>query len=608
MLIRLRNLVFGLFALSAGAGLAKDPPPLPPPPMAQAENISMYRGQTIEIPLRTSGRAPGQLKFLIRSQPTQGTLGGIRIIDRKNAVITYTHDDDAGPGTDRFLFAAQAPDSAVSAAAPISILITEQPPALTTSSSVDFGTVLLGESAEEEITIRNTGGGQLTGEITAPPPWSVAGSKNYSLSRGEEATVRLKFSPTEELTFNGRLSFSSDERTWVLLAGQGREAVSVTPRQAWELSGTPDSQERTLEVRLKNQTEEERSTEFLLPFQLEKVPTVTLGPGEEKKIILRARPDQKDGLETTATVRTGQYDLKIPLTIFALPASLHIEPAGPVDFGTVATGRRAKRTIQIRNDGGLDARLSINAPREILVVPDPNASVLAPGEMKSFDLTYEAAQGGAWTGQLAIRANAGTPTQLPLVAHPASQPSLVQLRPATEPEEKKEPLAAPPTAPLLQAADAPPGNAIPPIQAVTLLGATQDTVRISWKKPASNAIGYRVEQRVLDLSTGQLKVLWSPWKNTSLQTDDQGIVEGSLSGLLPGQVIFIRILTIDELGKRSAPSPLIRLSSVPRKPWPAWVWVLPLLLLGAAGWLLWRKLQVATFDEDQARLDQLGKS
>ncbi len=58
----------------------------PPPPMPQAQDVSIYRGRSIEIPLRAIGRSPGQLRFLIRTQPKHGTLGPIQIIDRKNAL------------------------------------------------------------------------------------------------------------------------------------------------------------------------------------------------------------------------------------------------------------------------------------------------------------------------------------------------------------------------------------------------------------------------------------------------------------------------------------------------------------------------------------------
>ncbi len=113
-----------LIALLAVAAAQADPkdPPIVPPPMAQPQSLSIFRGRSIDVPLRAQGRAPGQLKFLIRSLPAKGRLSEIRLTGPKSAEITYFHDDTSEE-TDSFTFAVQAFDSPVSAAAPITITI-----------------------------------------------------------------------------------------------------------------------------------------------------------------------------------------------------------------------------------------------------------------------------------------------------------------------------------------------------------------------------------------------------------------------------------------------------------------------------------------------------
>ena len=138
-----------LLTLFASAPLQAEPkdPPLVPPPMAQPQTLSIFRGENIEVPLSAQGRAPSQLKFLIRSLPSKGRLGEIRVTGPKSAEVSYFHDETS-EGSDSFTFAVQAIDSPVSAAAPITISICEEPPTLSVVKSVDFGTMEVGTTRE----------------------------------------------------------------------------------------------------------------------------------------------------------------------------------------------------------------------------------------------------------------------------------------------------------------------------------------------------------------------------------------------------------------------------------------------------------------------------
>ncbi len=175
--------------------------------MPQALDVSIYRGRSIEIPLRAIGRTPGQLRFLIRTQPKHGTIGPIQIIDFKNAVVTYIQDEKSAATSDSFTFAVQGPDSPVSAPGVVSLTISEEPPAFSVVREADFGTVTLGNTRSEEIVLTNSGGGVLSGRITVPPPWRIAGNEMYRLGRKESQKVRLVFAPTEDEEFNGQLRF-----------------------------------------------------------------------------------------------------------------------------------------------------------------------------------------------------------------------------------------------------------------------------------------------------------------------------------------------------------------------------------------------------------------
>ncbi len=61
--------------------------------MAVPGKVSVYRGNTVIIPLRASGRTPGQIRFIVRTEPKFGTLGEILVTGPTTAEVAYTHND-----------------------------------------------------------------------------------------------------------------------------------------------------------------------------------------------------------------------------------------------------------------------------------------------------------------------------------------------------------------------------------------------------------------------------------------------------------------------------------------------------------------------------------
>ncbi|HVP37696.1 MAG TPA: choice-of-anchor D domain-containing protein [Candidatus Saccharimonadales bacterium] len=61
---------------------------------------------------------------------------------------------------------------------------------------LDFGTVLVGEWADRDFTITNTGGGVLNGTVSAPcTTFSVSGALDYSLAAGQSQSFTVRFTP-----------------------------------------------------------------------------------------------------------------------------------------------------------------------------------------------------------------------------------------------------------------------------------------------------------------------------------------------------------------------------------------------------------------------------
>ncbi|MBI5836189.1 MAG: choice-of-anchor D domain-containing protein [Candidatus Eisenbacteria bacterium] len=75
--------------------------------------------------------------------------------------------------------------------------VTNPPVCATSPASLDFGTVSVGTTADRTITVKNTGGGTLSGTVSvACSQYSLVGSGSYGLGAGDSARFTVRFAPT----------------------------------------------------------------------------------------------------------------------------------------------------------------------------------------------------------------------------------------------------------------------------------------------------------------------------------------------------------------------------------------------------------------------------
>jgi len=558
---------------------AKEKEELPaPPPMARSENVATYRGRTVKIPLRAMGRTPGQLKFLIRTKPKHGTLSEITLVDRKNAFVLYTHDERHGAGVDSFTFAVQAQDSPVSAPGTISIAVSEEPSAFSVVHALDFGQVLLGESREDEITIRNAGGGTISGRITAPPSWKILGSATYQLGRQQEQKVLLVFEPTKAVESVEKLLFSHDARTSVTLTGTGVSPLAIEPGKEIELKAQKGSSTRTTELLIRNLTDRPRVIEIKPPDHIVEPEELTVPPNGEARMELKTEADFIGAIEGSLTISSEGYREEIPLRAYALRPSLQVEPGKGFDFGDVQPGRRYKGVLQLKNTGGLEARITTDLPTGLLLTPDPGSVVIAPGETRVFEFAFEPLRTGDLQQEIILHVANGDTVRIPVraVSTAPVQPTPPQTRqPATVVEVPGHQESMPESV-----------SGIPAITDIVVQETTQHSVELGWKKPAANALGTLVEYRQLEpVQDGPPKIKWVEWKGAKF-FEENGMTIARFDNLPPGRSWYIRISSIDEIGKRSAPSSTIQLASLPAQKWQWPWWIGGFLLLGGVGWTI----------------------
>ena len=206
-----------LIALLAGAAVQAGPKdsPVVPPPMAQPQSVSIFRGHSIEVPLRAQGRHSRTVEISYPFLSLQRTpwrtpshrteVGGSdlhpRWHKRRKRFLHIRCSDlrQSGlrgcPNNNRHLRRASG---TVGRESPLTSALWRWVRRAKSRLSC--------ETAEEEI---------LEGHMEVPPPWKIVGSTDYRLGRKQQRQVRILCAPTEQQDYFGKLVFSHDARVAV---------------------------------------------------------------------------------------------------------------------------------------------------------------------------------------------------------------------------------------------------------------------------------------------------------------------------------------------------------------------------------------------------------
>ncbi len=589
--------VWGFSGLSAQSAPKEKETFAPPPPMAQGQSVSLYIGQSIEIPLKAIGRVPTSLRFLIRTPPQHGKLGEIHLTGNKTASVAYTHDEKAGLGPDSFTYAVQGMDGPVSAAAVVNITVSEEPPAFSAVAEVKFPRVWTGETAEQEIVLKNTGGGIMKGKISAQAPWIILSKADYKIGRKEEAKILVQFAPQEEGDYRDKLMFSHDGKAQVTLIGSADAPFEFEPVKKVELSTQGTDTARSGKFLVRNKTDRERTLKITLPPQLVGPKELTLAPGEEKDVALRTTEDFVEALDDSIVLVSGGFREELTLHVFALEPRLKFEPTGGIVFGEIQSNRNYKSSLTLTNTGGDSAHLKTILPKGILIQPDPNAEVLKVGETRNFEVAFESGSPGSYQGFIEITPEGGPAISIPVTARIVRPPTVSDKSPSVPNPRDLNP------EPVVEVGKY---NGTPVVKDINILKTGKYELELGWKRPGPKALTYVTEVRSIEPGGKQPKVVWTEWHDVKY-LEENGLTIARIGRLHPGQALFFRISSVDETGKRSQPSETIRLFTPPG-PKINWLWYLTLLLVAAAianHFFRVRRQRRAAALADEARLAQI---
>ena len=98
-----------------------------------------------------------------------------------------------------------------------------------TPSSLSFGYVPVGSPKPKDLTltVKNAGGGTLTGNATTTDPFSIVSGGSYSLGAGESRVVTVRYQPTVQGKHTGIVSFTGGNGATIPLTGKTEKSLGL---------------------------------------------------------------------------------------------------------------------------------------------------------------------------------------------------------------------------------------------------------------------------------------------------------------------------------------------------------------------------------------------
>ena len=410
-------------------------------------NVPVGSGGSQTVALLNSGTGPVNV--------SQATMGG-NAFGMTGLALPMT----LGPGQSTAFTVSFAPAGAGSASGNISVVSNAansvstvtltgmgvQPQISVAPASVSFGTVTVGQTSSQTVTLSNAGGANLNITQLAGPGtgFSLSGlALPFTLAPGKSTAFTLSFTPTSGASSAGSLMLVSNaptSPTTIPLSGTGSaQVLQLTPSatslsfgsQALNGSSTQsvtltNTGNATVSISQVNVT----GSGFTLNGS---APIVTLSAGQAASFSVTFTPTVAGNATGIASVisTAANSPLSISLSGVGTQPQISIVPAS-VSFGTVTVGQTNSQTVTLTNPGTANLNITQSAGPGTgfgltgLALP----LTLAPGNSTTFTVSFTPTSGTSVSSSLTLISNApNSPTTIPLSGAGSAQ--VLQLTPST---------------------------------------------------------------------------------------------------------------------------------------------------------------------------------
>ncbi|MDF1824060.1 MAG: fibronectin type III domain-containing protein [Verrucomicrobiales bacterium] len=351
--------------------------------------VEVLKGTETTFEIRAETKTPAaSVEFLIRTFPSAGKIVSLTSNPnaRNRAIVTYFADPNTSATSDAFAFAVRYRNGRYSSAMRFDIDLIDTQAEIQVDKEVDFGSVMIGESKKQEITVRNLGNAVFERQIFLSPPWYLLEPKDGKLTLGSRGSRKLtvSFRPDMMGETSYFLSLSRSSAGTTKLLGEGQDPFSIVSGEV-ELLLDSDDYSRKGEVILKNdgtrpllvqargsaRLQQSLEEEYVLGPETETRVPLSLGSTDTAPFDGMVQFSLKNGYMKTARVISAVVPGRLEIDI---PDSINTEV---INFGKVEAGRSTERALTLTNRGGIAVPLEFHLPEPFRMLNDPGAQ-LAP--------------------------------------------------------------------------------------------------------------------------------------------------------------------------------------------------------------------------------------
>jgi len=611
-------------------------------PVPVTGRVEALKGHEVQFEIRAESKTPGaSVEFLIRAFPSAGRIVSIvsKPSERNKALVTYYADPESSATSDAFSFAVRYRGGRYSSEMRYDIDLNDLKIEIQAPPSVEFGEVLIGSEAVQDVLVRNIGNASAQRQIFLAPPWHLIDPADGILNLGPRGARVLKVAFRPELTGETSylLSFSRSKEGTTKLIGVGGDPFLVV-NEAIELILDEASGERRGEIELNNPGARSLIVEARASTRLQQSlsESYLLAPGKSTRV-----PVHLGGTDTAPFDGTVEFFLKngyaksarvispvVPARlVVTVPNALSSEV---INFGKVEAGRSMERGMTVTNRGGVSVPLEFHLPEPFRLLTNPGLQLAPLASVQiSVGMFPAAAQRGLVDVTMNIHGNEqSVPVRLlgnvvaPAGATPGSggtlnapnlpSKSMRLSSSGTSPSNAATPLPEDVSGEDAALADSPekevseaglpvepgseaktrtidPGLREP--EDLSVLEEGSHSIVLGWTAPKEPAdILFEVEKRSVGTADGS----WGAVPAVKFDRIER-LVKAEIKALEPQSGYEFRIVTVTDDGRSSTPSETIAARTVTPENWlfrygyPALAILFLIISLGFGGFLLLRR-------------------
>jgi hypothetical protein len=293
-------------------------------------------------------------------------------------------------------------------------------------TSVSFGSVAVGNTATQSLTVTNTGLGTVTiasAALTGAGFTVVGGNPAGTIGVGQSSTIQIQFAPTSAGAVNGSLTVVSDASNSPLaisITGTGTQAGLTIAPTALTFGNVIVGQSGTQSVKLTNSGNSSVTINLASlagnGFGMTglSLPT-TLTGGQSLSFNVQFAPTASGAASGSITFTDNAPGspqvLSMVGTGVATNSTLVANP-GSVAFGNVSVGSSSPQTVTLTNNGNTSATISaISATGTGFSTTGLSVPLtLAANQSTSFSAQFAPTSVGAVSGSVLITSTASNPT------------------------------------------------------------------------------------------------------------------------------------------------------------------------------------------------------